>query len=108
MSHPDFTKVDRGGETVWLHKTRPVWIVYYEAIENSHSFRYAFWQPYKAIGKVPHGRMPWTVNNEKIGREGACKSLEDAFSLASLAAAEMPNPAHNPEAAWPFPKKALR
>jgi hypothetical protein len=89
--HADFVEVDRNGQKVWLHKTRPVWIVYYEAIDGSQSFRYAFWQPYKAIAPVPRGRMPWTINNVKIGKEGACRSLEAAFELATSATAEMPD-----------------
>ena len=97
-THPDFETVDRDGQQVWLHKTLPIWIVYYEPIEDSQSFRYAFWQPYRAVAPVKPGQRPWAVNNVKIGKEGGCRSLEAAFELATTHAL-------NPEAAWPFPKK---
>ena len=77
-----FTAVKRNGETIWVHKTAPVWVVHYEAIEDSQSFRYEFWQPYRAIEPLKRGREVWAHNNKRIGKEGEFKSLAAALKAA--------------------------
>lgn len=94
-----WTEVKRGGETIWVHESAPVWVVHYEPIEDSQSFRHEFYQPYIAIEAVKKGREVWAHNNKRIGKEGEFKTLAD-----SLAAAETAVAALNPAAAWPFPK----
>ena len=77
-----FDAVDRGYETIWVHKTAPVWIVHYEAIEGSRDFRHEFWQPYRAIAKVKRGAKVWSADNKRIGTEAEFRSLEAAMAAA--------------------------
>jgi hypothetical protein len=35
--HASFEPVERNGETIFVHKTKPVWVVGYEAHENDKS-----------------------------------------------------------------------
>lgn len=55
-----WNQVDRGGETIWVHRDAPVWVVHYEAIEDSQSFRHAFYQPLgnrsERVHQVERGR----------------------------------------------------
>lgn len=80
-----FNEVERNGETIWVHKTAPVWIVHYSAIEDSQSFRHAFYQPYVATVPLKKGRMVWAHDNKRVGNEGAFRTLEDAMRAAEAA-----------------------
>lgn len=51
-------------EGVWLHKDKPVWIVFYAAVEG---VRLAYYQAYRAVEPVKKGRDPWSVDNRRIG-----------------------------------------
>ena len=83
-----FTQVDRGGFPVWVHKTAPVWICHYEAIEDSQSFRHEFYQPYVPVEKLKPGRAVWAHNNKRVGKEGAFRTLEAAMQAAVEAVAQ--------------------
>lgn len=63
-STDSFKPVKRNFDTVWMHKTKAVWIVFYEAVEG---VRLAYYQAYRAVNPVPAGREPWTVDNRRIG-----------------------------------------
>lgn len=77
-----YKPVKRNGENVWVHRTAPVWIVQYEAIEGSRGFQREFWQPYRAIGKVERGAAVWSANNKRIGDEAEFRSLDAAMQAA--------------------------
>lgn len=81
-----FDAVERNGETIWVHKTAPVWVVHYSAIEDSQSFRREFWQPYRAIEAIRKGRQVWTANNKRVGKEGEFLTLEAALQAGEIAA----------------------
>lgn len=72
----NFTEVDRDCGKVLLHKSKPCWIVFYEAIAG---VRMGFYQAYRAVAHVPSGRMPWTVDNRRIG------DVNHGFPTAELA-----------------------
>lgn len=63
---------------VHLHNAKPVWVVHYPATQD----RAEFWQGYRAVVKVPSGRMPWTVDNRRIGSDRGFPSLEAALVAA--------------------------
>lgn len=77
-----FAPVERGGETIWVHKSCPVWIVHYDAIEDSQSFRHEFFQPYIAIEPLKRGRQVWAHNNKRVGKEAAFRTLDEAMFAA--------------------------
>lgn len=54
------------GGRAWLHVSGSKWIVKYDAIKG---VRAAVFCAYKSIEKLPAGRMPWTVDNRRIGGE---------------------------------------
>lgn len=58
----------------WLHDTKPMWIVHYPAT----GVRAEFWQAYRAVAKIPTGRMPWTVDNRRVGTDRGFASFEEA------------------------------
>lgn len=63
-----------------MHNEKPVWIVFYEEVRGHHS---AFYQAYLAVQKVPHGRLPWTIDNRCIGNPWqGFKTLADAMDAA--------------------------
>lgn len=75
-----FDKVERETGEVWKHKTNPVWIVFYEAVEG---VRAAYYQAYRAVRPVPAGRAPWSVDNRRIGNENhGFPTLEAAMEAA--------------------------
>lgn len=80
----NFTEVQREPwETVWLHKEKPVWIVFYE---NSTHEQFSFYQAYRPVSKVPSGRDPWTVDNRRLGpADRGFKTLETAMQAAEAA-----------------------
>ncbi len=75
-----FKPVERDTGTVWMHKTKAVWIVFYEAVEG---VRLAYYQAYRAVNPVPTGRAPWSVDNRRIGpADHGFPSLEAAMEAA--------------------------
>ena len=75
-----FTKMDRNYEIVWLHKTKPTWVTFYE---NSTHPVLSFYQAYKAIEKIPDGRLPWTVDHCRMGPlNNGFRTLEEAMTAA--------------------------
>lgn len=64
---------------VWLHNCKPVWVSHFPAVEGFSVERY---HAYKAVTKVPVGRMPWTVDNVRVTTTGA---LEEALQAADQA-----------------------
>ena len=63
---------------VYLHNEKPVWVVQYDATE----VRPEHWQGYYAVAPVPKGRMPWSVDNRRIGTERGFPSLEAAITAS--------------------------
>lgn len=59
----------------WAHKSKPTFVTHYPATAGRPGVFYA----YRAIGTVAAGRMPWTVNNKRIGE---ARTLRAALSLA--------------------------
>lgn len=65
---------------VWLNKLKPVWIVFYPAVEG---VRAGFYQAYRAVRPVPAGRDPWSVDNRRIGHaDHGFPTLEAAMEAA--------------------------
>lgn len=75
-----FKKVNRPIGVCWLHTSKPVWIVKYDAIKN---LRADFWQAYRTTVPVPEGRRPWTIDNRAIGTERGYPSLVAAMRAAA-------------------------
>lgn len=75
-----FKKSTRTTGTVWVHVSKPVWIVKYDAIKN---VRAAFYQAYRSVQPVPAGRKPWAVDNRAIGGDSGFPSLAVAMRKAA-------------------------
>lgn len=78
----NFRVVRRPGQRVWLHVSKPVWIVFYPFME--------FFQVYRAIEHVPEGRNPWTIDNRVIGPKEGFTSLAAAMRAACKATVSKP------------------
>ena len=79
----NFVEVQRSPwETVWMHKEKPCWIVFYE---NSTHPALSFFQAYRPVSKVPKDRDPWTVDNRRIGTIDGYKTLESAMQAVEAA-----------------------
>ena len=63
---------------ILMHPAKPVWVVEYPATQ----IKPRFWQAYRAVAPVPRGRMPWTVDNRRIGTEAGFPSSEAAVTAA--------------------------
>lgn len=85
MAHSEFTEVQRPWDQspIYLHNTAPVWVVQYEATQD----RAQFWQGYRPVAKVPAGRMPWSVDNRRIGTDRGFPTLDAALAAAIAVAA---------------------
>jgi hypothetical protein len=70
---------ERGGETIHVHKTAPMWIVCYEGITAADYIRPTYWQVYRAIEPVKRGAKVWSADNKKLSARGY-SSLEEAFA----------------------------
>lgn len=81
--HPDFSMVTRNIGIVWLHKSKPVWVVMYDGVPGSNTNRFDSWQAYRAVQKVPQGRQPWTVDNKRIGPDDGYPTEAEAFKAAA-------------------------
>jgi hypothetical protein len=73
-------------DMAYLHRTKHTFVIQYE---KDDGMRY---QAYRAVAKVPKGRLPWTVDNRRISgrhkdldRDGYYKSLEAALVAADAA-----------------------
>jgi hypothetical protein len=77
-----FNKVERDCGFVWMHDSAPVWIVKYDAITTGPHRRAAFYQAYRAVQPVPKGRMPWSIDNRRIGTEDGFATLTAAQQAA--------------------------
>ena len=78
----NFTLVKRETGKAWLHNDKPVWVVHYKCADR----RDDFWQAYKAVQHVPKGRMPWSIDNRRIGPEKrGFKTLGEALKAADAA-----------------------
>lgn len=66
-------------QVYWKHKTKPVWIVFYPAVQG---VRQAFYEAYKAIQPVPKGREPYSVDNRRISNGHGYPTLEEAMEAA--------------------------
>ncbi len=75
----DFVIEQRPTGEILMHKTEPVWIVGYEAIDG---VRAPFWQGYRAVAHIPKGRKPWTVDNRRITSERGFPTIEAAIAAA--------------------------
>lgn len=75
--NPAFTEVQRPHGPAWLHNSGDKWIVHYNAVSPP------FYQAYRAIDTVPKGRMPWTIDNRRIGTPHGFKTLEQAMAAVT-------------------------
>lgn len=80
----NFKRVYRATGSVIMHATKPVWIVRYGDYERGGT---KFWQAYRAVDTLPKGRMPWTVDNRRIGTDKGFKTLRDALNAAQAVSA---------------------
>lgn len=80
-----FTEVQRPWDQspILLHTSKPQWVVHYPATE----VRAEHWQAYRAVQPVPAGRMPWTVDNRRIGTDRGFPSMADACAAVTGSAA---------------------
>lgn len=53
------------GKSVWLHKTKPVWVAEY----HRRGVHEIYFQAYRATVPVPEGMKPWDVPNKRLGEE---------------------------------------
>lgn len=80
-----FRYIDRGGTDCWLHSSCEVWATRYEAIPGFRD--YDVFYAYRAVERVPRGRMPWTVDNRSIGSKSEpFRTLAAAADAARAAA----------------------
>lgn len=80
MTHPEFDIFERESGKVWLHKSKPVWIVFYDAIEGLRLSRY---EAYRSVNRVPKGREPWSVDNKALSpHKDGFRTIEEAFAAA--------------------------
>lgn len=73
-------KMRRNHMDVWLRPDAPVWIVLFEAIPGYSTSEH--YRAYRAVEKPKPGRMPWTVDNRSLNKDGY------ATLAAAMAAAE--------------------
>lgn len=72
----NFDVVQRPHGKCWMHKTKPMWIVYYPLAKQ---------KPYRAYRvkgyelPVPSGRAPWTLDNTYVGNAPGYETLEEAM-----------------------------
>jgi hypothetical protein len=71
-----FTYLVRDGLQTWLHSDKPVWITRYDAVPG---VRLECWHAYRSVKAPPKGRLPWTVDNKRIGSAEGFPSLESAI-----------------------------
>ena len=74
-----FIKTTRPTGEIWMHESKPHWIVHYPAT----SFKGEFYQAYRAIDRVPAGRNAWTIDNERIGTKDGFATLDAAMHAAA-------------------------
>lgn len=75
-----FKQVERAHcSSVWLHETKPHWIVHYPAtrVTGEH------YQAYRSVERIPAGRKPWTVDNRRIGTQDGYRTLDEAMQAAA-------------------------
>lgn len=82
----NFTRVNRGGQQVWLRKDKPdVYVTHYPALPG---VRPGLFYVYRAVAPLK-GRMPWTVDNRRIspmsGDRSSVHSLRAALEIAEAA-----------------------
>ena len=70
-----WTPTNRPTGEILVHSEKPVWIVHYQAtqVKGEH------WQAYKAVLPVPIGRIPWSVDNRRVGSDMGFQTLEAAM-----------------------------
>ena len=75
-----FKQVERAHcSSVWLHETKPHWIVHYPATRATA----AHYQAYRAVERVKEGREPWSADNRRIGSPDGFRTLGDAMQAAA-------------------------
>lgn len=75
MSLSNYTRVETEPYyKTWLHENGQVFIRQVPPTPKAQMH----YRTYKATTPVPKGRMPWTVNNTRIGSEHGLKTLEEA------------------------------
>jgi len=74
----NFHTVERFDGTVWMHNTKPMWIVFYPYTSNPRASYYQAYRPADYV-TVPKGRMPWTVDNRRLSTDGF-NTLEEAMN----------------------------
>lgn len=81
MSLSHYTRVETEPYyKTWLHENGKVFIRQVPpTIKTQMHYR-----AYKAIAPVPAGRMPWTVNNTRIGSDNGFKTLEEAAEAGEV------------------------
>ena len=76
----NFNIVDRGCGSIWVHKSKPSWVVFYNETNDSRSF----YQAYTVMDyclPVPKYRNCWSLDNRRIGNEKTgFASLDAAFA----------------------------
>ena len=70
-----FEVVWRIHEAIWVHKTKPCWIVYYPTTKD----KCEFFEAYKVTEKLKANHKIWAHDNKKISNGGGFKALEDAM-----------------------------
>lgn len=72
----NFNVVKRSTGNCWLHKDKPMWIVFYpDAPDGPH---YQAYRPADWVLPLPKGRAPWTLPNWRLITLGF-KTLEEAM-----------------------------
>lgn len=78
MSTSDYEEKSRMYDTVWVHKTKPQWIVFYPC---EHSEKTPFYHVYEVIGKPKKYSQIWANDNKMISPKDGFGTLEQAMEI---------------------------
>lgn len=70
-----------GYKSVIVDQSRGVLIEHYSATY----LRPAYWQAYRAVKKVPAGKLPWSVDNRRMAGEHGRKTLREILAVVEAA-----------------------
>lgn len=75
--------VQRPHGDCWLHSGGQRFICFYPGTD----VRAEHYQAYRAVVSVPAGRMPWTVDNRRIGTDRGFATFDEAVQAAEAVTA---------------------
>lgn len=70
------------GKSVLVNQSNSIIVCRWNAIPF---VRAAHWQAYKAVKRVPTGKLPWSVDNRRIGPEHGFRRLRNLVNFLETA-----------------------